>query len=439
MKKDVKYYLENPSRLSEITSDQILKRIEKQPYYQPLHLLLSIKNKQEGIHGSEINFGAYFVNDYEYNTPKASRTKTKKEETIVLTSKTPKAKEIVTAIPLAATSIINVVTPQEVKIEQEVKVIPEVAKQKVEQVQEVVAIEELAIIEKEIFHESGDDLKEDLIEDEISEVKIIEILETEPELLITDVSIDIEDTKIKLDVDLTEDMDFSVEDIVIATSLKKIVKEDKPLLVIKNIKPNRVNLSGIKTGFIIKIDEAEVKFDDVLESTVNSKVKKNKVKELEKATKKKRKKNKKKVKGEKKSKRKSKEKNKRKGKKKKEHQVKVVYVETAVNQLTENNDIEGVSSFSNWLLDKEPINDKPVKMKDKKKKSKKSKKKKNKVLKIAKDSIKKSEMLISEPLAGILANQGHKKKAKKMYKQLSLIFPEKSSYFAAQIEKLKKI
>ena len=47
-------------------------------------------------------------------------------------------------------------------------------------------------------------------------------------------------------------------------------------------------------------------------------------------------------------------------------------------------------------------------------------------------------MILSEPLANIMAAQGHTKKAKKMYKQLGLIFPEKSGYFAAKIENLKK-
>ena len=45
---------------------------------------------------------------------------------------------------------------------------------------------------------------------------------------------------------------------------------------------------------------------------------------------------------------------------------------------------------------------------------------------------------ISETLADILYQQGHKKKAIEMYQQVGLINPEKSAYFAALIEKLKK-
>ena len=46
--------------------------------------------------------------------------------------------------------------------------------------------------------------------------------------------------------------------------------------------------------------------------------------------------------------------------------------------------------------------------------------------------------VVSETLARLYAKQGNIKKAMEIYKVLSLKFPEKSSYFAAQIERLKK-
>ncbi|MEM6967583.1 MAG: hypothetical protein AAF573_22655, partial [Bacteroidota bacterium] len=73
-----------------------------------------------------------------------------------------------------------------------------------------------------------------------------------------------------------------------------------------------------------------------------------------------------------------------------------------------------------------------------KKKSKKEKKKKTKIPKAAKQSIQENEDIVSETLAALLAQQGSRKKAIQMYKRLSLIFPEKSSFFAKKIEKLKK-
>ena len=46
--------------------------------------------------------------------------------------------------------------------------------------------------------------------------------------------------------------------------------------------------------------------------------------------------------------------------------------------------------------------------------------------------------IVSESLANLLADQGHYKKATAMYEKLSLIIPEKSAYFVAQIEKIKR-
>ena len=44
----------------------------------------------------------------------------------------------------------------------------------------------------------------------------------------------------------------------------------------------------------------------------------------------------------------------------------------------------------------------------------------------------------TEALAQIYAEQGYYEQARAIYSQLSLRFPEKSAYFAALIEKLKK-
>ena len=76
---------------------------------------------------------------------------------------------------------------------------------------------------------------------------------------------------------------------------------------------------------------------------------------------------------------------------------------------------------------------------------KKEKKSKNRVKKIPTKAKKKSkpdysletnEEIISELWADLLAKQGHIKKARKMYLKLSLKYPEKSSYFAAKSENL---
>ncbi len=73
----------------------------------------------------------------------------------------------------------------------------------------------------------------------------------------------------------------------------------------------------------------------------------------------------------------------------------------------------------------------------KKKKSKDKKKKKEGIKELAQKSLTLSDDIISETLAELLVDQGSNKKAIKMYQKLSLIFPEKSAFFASQIKKLK--
>jgi len=68
----------------------------------------------------------------------------------------------------------------------------------------------------------------------------------------------------------------------------------------------------------------------------------------------------------------------------------------------------------------------------------KKKKQKNAIVAFAERSLKENENVASETLAELLATQERYDKAIQMYERLSLIFPEKSSFFAGKIEQLKK-
>lgn len=57
---------------------------------------------------------------------------------------------------------------------------------------------------------------------------------------------------------------------------------------------------------------------------------------------------------------------------------------------------------------------------------------------MAKKSVVFNDDLITETLAEILVKQGDTEKAVKIYEQLALKYPKKSSYFAGRIENLKK-
>lgn len=63
---------------------------------------------------------------------------------------------------------------------------------------------------------------------------------------------------------------------------------------------------------------------------------------------------------------------------------------------------------------------------------------KEKLQAIVNESIEMGDELISETLADLLGAHGHKNRAEKMYQQLGLLFPEKSTYFAQKIEELNK-
>jgi hypothetical protein len=57
---------------------------------------------------------------------------------------------------------------------------------------------------------------------------------------------------------------------------------------------------------------------------------------------------------------------------------------------------------------------------------------------LAEKSVLENKDVISETLAKLYVKQGYRDRAIAMYERLCLAFPEKSTYFAAEIDKLKK-
>lgn len=123
-----------------------------------------------------------------------------------------------------------------------------------------------------------------------------------------------------------------------------------------------------------------------------------------------------------------KQKNKNKKKKKKKNK----------NNMFLLDDLSNLNPFNKWLvsLKANESGNIPQILKRANKKVKKLKKKE--LMGDIELSVQKSDRLISESLAIILKNQGRYEQAITMYEQLILNIPEKSGYFAAQIDEIKK-
>ena len=62
----------------------------------------------------------------------------------------------------------------------------------------------------------------------------------------------------------------------------------------------------------------------------------------------------------------------------------------------------------------------------------------NRVEELAKQSVLEDRTLVTETMARVFAKQGQMGKAKRIYRELALKYPAKSTYFAAQLKKLGK-
>jgi len=128
-------------------------------------------------------------------------------------------------------------------------------------------------------------------------------------------------------------------------------------------------------------------------------------------------------------------------------------VDIIVNEdevLQQSLEAEDLSGFSKWLLKKrhllfedEPLHKPKIQQIKKHKRALVHKEDPTPVVpektpKIRDKSDQINEQIASESLAELYVSQGYKKRAIGMYEKLRLIIPEKSAYFAAQIQKLKE-
>ena len=95
-------------------------------------------------------------------------------------------------------------------------------------------------------------------------------------------------------------------------------------------------------------------------------------------------------------------------------------------------DFSQLSPYNLWLLSFD------VAHLDKKVEKSEEKRKKKMFKKSIQKSVEKAPDIVTEPLADLLAKQGHFDEAKKMYTHLMHKYPEKFIYFAAKIENLNK-
>lgn len=513
MKKNIAYYLEDPSRLSEISLHELNKWVEEMPYSQPLRLLVDIKSEQFVSNSSQdvTSYGAYFAEDYEPLSKKAIKklaktTVDEKEDTPIDNvemeeeeSISSDAEELVNtdADSITKENTADLELKSEESVAEEIKSNEDIGQETLVPI-EPSGVAETVIEENdfaELVHNLADDFAEDIIEDDLLEINpnvvlvnevshsaADDVLEDELEFEVSEISLEVvEEISSFGELDVEIDSDIVTEDKNLNAGLvdyKKYVRsieadasdeqsnqfdefvneelnfevieekrEVEAVPEIKKKKKSKAKSSAKKEDSKKSKSKkkSQIAEDKSQKAKKKKSDKKNKLENKKTQTKKSKKKPIKKVSGKISMSEKSPKSKPVKGKTKKvKKEVKYVVVNEASKNDFKMKDFDGVSNFTNWLLEQKSINGNlPQKVKKQKevlaeKKKKKGKKKKTKVLKVAQDSVKKSQMIISEPLANIMAAQGHIKKAKKMYKQLGLIFPEKSGYFAAKIEKLKK-
>lgn len=474
MKKDITYYLEDTSRLGEISQTELDTWIAEMPFHQPLQMLAGIKAEMDGpkTDSHPKVYAAYFAVDFESTKKVKSRKNNQRNKN---------TKQLAKTIDILPQSAID---SEKGSLKEEVKTSPVIVHRLADDVLEEGIDRELSEeLEVSVKGEISSDLANDAMEDEVlSEVLEENIgIDSPPTSDLVVVDPELEEEQVSAE-DISEDTDDKTAKITNEPGEENKVSKVDYAKYADVISEDQVVSDGIISTNEDIQEDTEAKDEKVIAAvdSVESSKKKSKSKKKKKDSKKKKEKRKKekktkekKIKKDKKAKQKDSKKKTKKGKIKKkkikikserivdkskkrkkgkteksskgEKKIAYVIVDSSEEKNFKLKDYDGVSSYTSWLLEQESINGTkgesnknahPEMKKVKKKKSKK-KKKKSKSLKLAVDSVKKQDSIISEPLANILAIQGHKKKAKKMYQKLARVFPEKKAHFDEKINALK--
>lgn len=405
MKKSISYYLADLSRLDSLPLTELTEWVDNQPYNQALHKLLDLRLQRQGTLTSDLrheNAAHHAIDldldkqrqavsmDYVAKKNNASKLHTQEVDPVKNDTK----RDTETASAEYASSDVEVTNDAaSSNVEVETPFLP---------VSEVVS----SLSFKEVAHDMASETLEDQVEEEL-----LELVEDESGEL----------TLVESSNEVTHEM---------ASEILEDQVEEEVLEFSPDVKSELVPVSS-DMEVEEMVNDSEIVEEIVKKSKKQKKQKGYRQKDVKKASAKKKKR--------KKSDTKNKIKKAKAPRIKKEivKEVRYVYLEDRHEKDYRLHEYEGENDYIKWLMKSKSINKNKVGGKKKKDEKKKSSKEKD-VLKSAEDSVKKRDVIISETLADIYAAQGHRKEAKKMYKQLSLIFPEKSSYFAGKIKKLKK-
>jgi len=464
MIKSITYYLENVNRLDEISLEDLSLWVEENPYSQPLHKLLDLKAKRGGASDGDSTYQNAAYHNIDIDAKYITSLSATAHEATTITAESPSIDlEEGQKATLSRKVVEQKADFKLVAHDEATDTLEELVAEEVLEVRPLEELELLPLVKPEVkpvFHDEASDALEGQVEEELLEESTpldmsysgsADKIEEEAVEKVSEPTSKVSSGKSKVKSKKSKITSEPSQADAIKPKVKKQKSKANVLKKVEKLDELKSNISPIKKSSkekksnkgkksinkktkvkSIKSNSKAKKVKDKQLKTIEAKVKNTKEKSVKSAAKKKEPKasNQKSI-----------------GK-----EVRYIYLEERQVKDYSVHSYEGESEYIKWLMNTKSINTdknvsdkkkkkkvKPInKAKGKKKKESKGEKIKRVVLKAAEESVKKRDIIISETLADLLAAQGYEKRAKKMYKHLGLIFPEKSSFFAAKIKKLKK-